>query len=190
MAGRQPPFSRIAVGFPGVVKDGIVKTAPNLHPSWRETDLAALLRQRLRRPARVLNDAAVQGLGAIKGHGVELVITLGTGFGSALFLDGRYVTSLELGHHPFRRGQTYEETFGRKSLERLGPKRWNKRLRRALSTLDHVFNFDRLYIGGGNAKKINGPLPDRVALVPNIAGLLGGVALWRDEKQPSRRRGL
>lgn len=103
-------FDRVSVGFPGVVRGGVTQTAVNLDPDWIGFDLATALSKRLNKPVRVINDADMQGLGAIAGKGVELVITLGTGFGSALFVDGKLVPNLEMGHHPFRKGETYEET--------------------------------------------------------------------------------
>src|SRR5205814_1947927 len=108
-AARLPGFDRASVGFPGVLIDGVVRTAANLHPSWIGRRPVTMFRRILRAPVRVINDADMQGLGIVEGRGSELVVTLGTGIGSALFLDGRLVPKLELGHHPFRHGQTYEQ---------------------------------------------------------------------------------
>ncbi len=127
---------------------------------------------------RVANDADIQGYGAISGQGVELVITLGTGFGSALFVDGKLVPNLEMGHHPFRKKDTYEEQLGRAALEEVGKKNWNERLEKAIANLERLFNYDLLYIGGGEAKKINFELPKNAKIVPNVAGLLGGIKLF------------
>lgn len=181
-------FDRVSIGFPGVVRRGVTQTAVNLHPDWQAFDLAGAVTDRLNCPTRVCNDADVQGLGVIQGKGVELVITLGTGVGAALFIDGHLVPNLELGHHPFRQGETYEQQLGRATLDAVGKKKWNERLQKAIVVLDRVFNFDCLYIGGGNAKKIEGDLPPRVQIVPNVAGLLGGIALWHDawESPPSQ----
>ncbi|MBL1175741.1 ROK family protein [Pantanalinema sp. GBBB05] len=173
-------FDRVSVGFPGVVRLGITETAVNLHPDWVGFDLAGTLTQQLGKPTRVCNDADMQGLGAIAGRGVELVITLGTGFGSALFLDGRLVPNLEMGHHEFRKGETYEEQLGRVALDLQGKKKWNQRLEKAIASLQHLFNYDCLYIGGGNTDRITFELPANVKIVPNISGILGGIALWRD----------
>ncbi|HEY9836921.1 MAG TPA: ROK family protein [Vampirovibrionales bacterium] len=180
LAKEQGEFNRVSVGFPGVVRHGIIYTAVNLHPDWVEFNLAEALTNVLGKPVRVCNDADIQGLGAISGKGVELTITLGTGFGSALFVNGSLVPNLELGHHPFRKSQTYEEQLGRAALDKVGDRRWNRRLQKAIANLEHLFNYDRLYIGGGEAKKITFDLPDKVTIVPNISGLLGGIALWRD----------
>lgn len=172
-------FSRLSVGFPGVVIDGRVRTAPNLDPSWQGFELAEALERTFRVPVRVANDADVQGLGVATGRGVELVLTLGTGLGSALFVNGQLVPNLELAHHPFRRGRSYEESLGATALKRVGRKRWHKRVRRAAQLLERTFNVDRLYVGGGNAKHLGNDLPPFVQVVSNEAGLLGGAALWR-----------
>ncbi|MBW4679476.1 MAG: ROK family protein [Microcoleus vaginatus WJT46-NPBG5] len=180
LASGQGEFERVSVGFPGVVRNGVTYTAVNLDPDWAEFDLAAALQERLGKPVRVANDADMQGMGAIAGKGVELVVTLGTGFGSALFVNGKLVPNLEMGHHPFRKGETYEQQLGRAALDHVGQKRWNRRLEKAMGTLGRLFNYDCLYIGGGEAKKVSLELPANVKIVPNISGLLGGIALWRD----------
>ncbi|MEQ9482258.1 ROK family protein [Coleofasciculus sp. F4-SAH-05] len=180
LAAAQGECDRVSVGFPGVVMAGVVKTAVNLDPAWQGFDLATTLSKALKKPVRVANDADMQGLATIQGKGVELMITLGTGFGSALFIDGKLVPNLEMAHHPFRNGDTYEKQLGRAALDKKGEKKWNNRLQRAIATLAELFNYDYLYIGGGEAKKITFDLPANVKIVPNINGLLGGIALWRD----------
>lgn len=178
---------RVSVGFPGVVRGGVTLTAANLGPQWAGVDLARRLARRLGRPVRVANDADIQGLGAVSGRGLELVLTLGTGVGSSLFVDGRLVPNLELGHHPFQGGRTYEQRLGNRALERHGKARWNARLAIAVRTITELFNLDRLYLGGGNAKHVTLDLPPHVSVVPNVTGLLGGIALWRD-RRPIRKR--
>lgn len=173
-------YDRVSVGFPGVVQKGIIKTAVNLHDDWLQYDLEANLSKLLAKPVKVANDADIQGFGAISGQGVELVVTLGTGFGSALFINGKLVPNLEMGHHPFRKRETYEEQLGRAALEKHGGKKWNMRLQKALSHLDHLFNYDALYIGGGETKQIKFDLPANAQIVPNVTGLLGGIKLWTD----------
>jgi polyphosphate glucokinase len=176
-----PPFDRISVGFPGVVRNGTVLTAPNLgNDDWKGFKLAEALGARLGKPVKVLNDAEMQGMAVIKGHGMEIVITLGTGFGTALFMDGRRAPHLELSHHPFRKGETYDEHLGNAARKRVGNKKWNKRVRKAIKTLRVLANFDHLYIGGGNAKKISIDLDPDVTLVSNEAGIEGGLAAWRE----------
>jgi len=180
LAKSQGAFDRISAGFPGVLKKGVAYTAFNLGPEFEGFNLAKALREKLKRPARVANDADIQGLGAIRGRGLEMVITLGTGFGSSLFVDGHLVPNVQLGHHLARKKNTYEQLLGRDALEKSGKKKWNRRLEKAIAQLAVTFNFDRLYIGGGNAKFINFELPADVKIVSNEAGLLGGIALWRD----------
>ncbi len=177
-------FSRVSVGFPGVVKDGVVYTAPNLGKGWNGFELEAALRKRLKRPVRIANDADVQGLGSVTGKGVELVLTLGTGVGSVIFVDGHRI-HLEVGHHPFHKGKTYEDELGARALEKKGKKKWNKMLAEALDDAHRMFNYDRLYLGGGNTKYVKIKLPSNVSTVSNLNGLLGGIKLW-DEKSPAR----
>lgn len=179
LCARLPGFDRVSVGFPGVVKRGVIFTAANLHSSWAGFALQRELEKRWRKPVRVANDAAVQGYGAIKGLGVELIITLGTGMGSALFTDGTLCPGLELGHHPWRE-KTYEDYLGRRGLDKYGKKHWNKRLQEAIAQSAATFNWDRLYLGGGNTKKIAFKLPKDVSIVSNEDGILGGVKLWRE----------
>jgi polyphosphate glucokinase len=180
MVAKLRGFNRISVGFPGVVKKGVTYTAVNLHPAWMDFQLQREVETQWKKPARVANDAAVQGYGAIKGKGVEMILTLGTGMGSALFTDGRLCPGLELGHHPWRR-KTYEDYLGRRGLDHHGKRHWNKLLELAVTQTAHTFNWDHLYLGGGNTKKIEFKLPKDVTIVSNEAGLLGGVALWRDD---------
>jgi polyphosphate glucokinase len=170
-------FDRVSVGFPGVVRDGKILTAPNLGPGWVGFNLAGELRRRLRSPVRIANDADVQGMGCVTGEGVELVITLGTGFGSSLFVDG-YNAHLELAHHPFHKCHTYEHELSHAALKRKGAAKWNRRLLEAVKLLQATFNCDRLFIGGGNTKFIRATLPANVKVVSNVDGLLGGIKLW------------
>ena len=109
---------------------------------------------------------------------MEACITLGTGFGFSLFVDGLYVPNIELGHHPFRKGKTYEEELGKKGLERLGKKKWNRMLARAIDQIERTFNCQDLYVGGGNSARVRLELPRNVHVVDNDSGLLGGVKLW------------
>jgi polyphosphate glucokinase len=182
-------FERASVGFPGVVVDGVTRAARNLHPTWRDFPLAKAIAEATGRPVKVLNDAGVQGYGVIDGRGVEMLLTLGTGLGCALFVDGIYVPNLELAHHPFRKGQTYEEQVGAIALGRVGKQRWNARVARVVQTVLPVFNPRRLYVGGGNAKLVKVDLPPNVTLTPNIAGLTGGFKLWTHEGGAEVRKG-
>ena len=173
-------YDRVSVGFPGVVRDGRVLSAPNLgNDGWAGFDLAKGLTKALGKPVRVANDADVQGLAVIAGRGVEMIITLGTGFGTGLYVDGRLAPHLELAHHPFRKGETYDAQLGNAARKRVGNRKWNKRVKQAIENLRALTSFDRLYLGGGNAKKIDFvPDPD-VTIVGNEAGIEGGIGLWR-----------
>jgi len=176
-----PPFDRVSVGFPGVVNNGVVRTAPNLGTDrFKGFDLAGVLQTRLKKPVQVMNDADMQGYAAARGKGVEMVITLGTGFGSSIFLDGRLGPHMEFAHHPFRRGDTYEEQLGDDARRKVGKKEWGKRVLEAIDTLRDLTNFDHIYIGGGNAKKLDVELPSDASIVDNTAGILGGIRLWHD----------
>jgi predicted TIM-barrel fold metal-dependent hydrolase/predicted NBD/HSP70 family sugar kinase len=179
-------FARVSVGFPGMVRRGKVLTAPNLGTElWSGYDLQSELAKRLAKPVRVMNDADVQGYGAIKGKGVEMVLTLGTGAGTSLFEDGRILPHLELAHHPLHGDKTYDEYLGNAALTEKGKKRWSKRVARTIEVLRTVINFDHLYLGGGNAKKLTFELPSDITVVPNTDGLTGGIRLWHDEDTPA-----
>jgi polyphosphate glucokinase len=187
-----PPFERISVGFPGVVRKGRVLSAPEfdtigglgtatdprLAAAWQNYDLAGAVRRSFRQPARVANDADLQGAAVVKGRGVELVITLGTGVGTALYADGRLAPHLEFAHHPFRNGQTYNEQLGDAARKRLSKKKWNRRVGLAVQTLDRLVFFDHVYIGGGNSSHVTENLGPKASIVDNTAGLLGGIRLW------------
>jgi polyphosphate glucokinase len=178
LAAAQGEFDRVSIGFPGVVQDGVTKTAPNLDPSWAGFPLAQTIEKRTSKPVRVMNDAAMQGLGVIEGKGVEMVLTLGTGMGCGVYVDG-HVLHLELGHHPWKKGLTYEERVSDKERKRLGKKRWAARVYDAIAQLEPIFNYRKLYLGGGNSMRLDPKkLPDNVVIVDNVAGLLGGIRLW------------
>ncbi len=173
-------FDRVSVGFPGVVQDHVIQTAPNLDGDWHGFALGAAIEKLTSRPTRVLNDAGVQGYGVIEGKGVEMVLTFGTGMGTALYLDGKYVPNLELAHHPLRKGRTYEETVDNATLEDIGKKRWRERVAAVVAQVLPIWNPRVLYLGGGNARLLKPEsLPANVKITENIAGLLGGIALWK-----------
>ena len=179
MAGQLGGFDRIAVGFPGVVHNGTVRTAPNLGTKvWAGFGLGSALQQQLGKPVRMLNDAQVQGLGVITGQGLECVVTLGTGFGFAMYQDGRLPPHLEMGQHPARKDMTYDQYVGVAALSKIGRKRWNRRVERAVANLRVLINFDTLHVGGGNAHLVDFALPADVRIVSNAAGITGGVKLW------------
>ena len=177
-----PPFDRISAGFPGYVKRNIVYTAPNLGTDfWRKFGLADALAMRFGKPARILNDADVQGLGVIARKGFECVLTLGTGIGSSFFYNGRLLPHLELGQHPLRHDLTYDRYIGDAVRRSRGRAKWNKRLKKALVSVATLVNYDTLYLGGGNAARIDFKLPENVKIAANVNGITGGVHLWDPE---------
>lgn len=182
-------FDRVSVGFPGYVRNNIVVTAPNLdNASWRLYNLGKRLEEELGKPARVVNDADMQGLGIAKGNGLELVITLGTGLGSALLLDGLLLPHLELAHHPVTKTKDYDAYMGDAELEKIGRKKWNLRMVRVLKTLKTVFNYDHLYIGGGNSRLLTMKLDDNMTIISNKDGIKGGARLWADEANLNQQK--
>jgi|SRR5271166_3745096 len=196
LAGRLPAADRVSAGFPGMVRSGHILSAshfatesgpgsrvdPALEKAWQDFDMAGALTEALGKPTRVANDADVQGAAVVRGSGLEFVITLGTGFGTALFLDGTLLPHLEIAHQPFRKGETYNEQLGERTRKEIGEHRWNRRVRKAIAILDALVFFDHLYIGGGNARRVVrddlGDYLDRVTIVDNSAGILGGIKLW------------
>lgn len=173
-------FDCVSIGFPGYVRDNIVYTAPNLEAkAWNKIKLAQLVSKAFaNKPVRVINDADMLGLGVISGKGLEMMITLGTGFGTALYLNGKLLPHLEIAHHPIAKNKTYDEYIGEKALEKIGKKKWNNRLAFILEVLKTVFNYDTLYIGGGNARNINFKLGENIKTVTNLDGIDGGAKLW------------
>jgi polyphosphate glucokinase len=180
MAGDLPTFDRVSVGFPGVVRDGLVITAPPLKSRlWSRFPLARSLEKKWRKPVRLLNDADMHGYAVMGRKGLELVVTLGTGVGTALFKDGRLMQRMELAHHPVKGDLTYNQYIGDKALKTAGKRKWNRRVKYCLGVLNTLLNPDRVYIGGGNARHISFKLPKGAKIVGNEAGVLGGIALWR-----------
>jgi polyphosphate glucokinase len=181
-----PEYDRVSVGFPGYVKQGIIKTAPNLGTeSWKDFNLEDELAKMLAKPTKVVNDADLQGVGVVSGKGLEMMITLGTGFGTALLQDGKLLPHLELSHHPVKKDKIYDDYIGEKAYQSKGDKIWNERIAEVIEILKTVFNYDHLYISGGNAKKINFKLDNNITVVNNRAGIKGGANLWKDD-QPAR----
>lgn len=196
LVAKLPEADRISCGFPGMVRQGHVLSAPHfstkkgpgtaidkdLLKQWSDFDLADALTKALGKPAKVANDADVQGAAVVQGKGLELVITLGTGFGTAVFMDGALLPHIEIAHQPFRKDETYNEQLGEHTRKKIGDEHWNKRVREAIVTLKALFFYDHLFIGGGNARRVDrddlGDLLEQVTVVDNTAGILGGIKLW------------
>ena len=175
MAAQMPRFDRVAVGIPGIVHRDIVYALPaSKSRAFKRFELGARLSGLLGARTRVTNDAAMHGLAAIRGDGVEMVITLGTGLGTALFIDGvlsAHYQTLPDQDEPF-------SPYGDAALKKIGRTRWQKRVRDLFDQLRGITNYDRLYVGGGNAKRLRGEMPSRVTRIDSEAGLLGGYRLW------------
>lgn len=179
-----PAFDKISVGFPGYVRNGVVFTAPNLGAEyWNKVELGQMLSDELGKPLRLVNDADQLGLGIASGKGYELVATLGTGFGTALLIDGYLLPHLELAHHPVSKDRDYDAYIGKKALDEVGEEKWNKRIAKVVEVLKTVFNYDRLYLGGGNADEVKIPLDDNIHVVTNRDGIKGGAKLWQMEER-------
>lgn len=193
-----PKGDRASVGFPGVVRHGRIITAPHfvtrsgpdskvvkeLVEAWSDFDAEDALEKALGMPTKVANDADLQGLAVIKGVGIEFVVTLGTGVGTALFRDGELAPHLEIAHHPLSKDESYNERLGEAALERIGVKRWRARVLAALEILEDLVNFDHCFVGGGNARHLAGRLPKAYEVVDNVAGILGGIRLWEGTAVP------
>ncbi len=172
-------FDRVSMAFPGVVRNGRTLTAPNLgNQHWLNFDLADAVTRHFGRPARILNDAIVQGLGVATGPGLEVIATLGTGLGFAIFRDGRFLVQLELGQHMASDGLNYDSYVGHGAFLAEGLDVWRDRVKRTLLAIRNLVNFDRLYLGGGNAQRIDFDLPRDISIVPITSGVTGGARLW------------
>jgi polyphosphate glucokinase len=190
----QPLLSvhRVSVGFPGLVRHGHVIEVPSLSrreyggardpelaAEWHGFDLAHALAQAFQLPTKVVNDADMQGCAVVRGQGLEFVMTLGTGVGTALFNDGVLLPHLELSHGPFRNGLTFDISLGNAQRKEIGNERWAKRVRKAVAAFDDMLFFDHLYVGGGNAKHLSpADIGPKGEVVPNTSGILGGVRVW------------
>ncbi|MDP9259917.1 MAG: ROK family protein [Actinomycetota bacterium] len=192
-----PPGLHVGVGFPAVILGGVVKTAANIDPSWIGVDAEAALADALGRPLMVGNDADAAGLaemrfGAGRGQaGTVLMLTLGTGIGSALFRDGVLLPNTELGHLQLR-GKDAERRAAAsiKVSKHLSWHAWSKRLAEYVDAIDRLLWPDLVIIGGGISKeadKFIHELPSRVKCVPaalqNQAGIVGAAMLAAEAAQ-------
>lgn len=165
-------YSVVSIGFPGSVKQGQPAKEPaNLADGWVAMDYE----RAFGRPVRIVNDAALQAIGAHEG-GRMLFLGLGTGLGSTLVSDTDF-DALEIAHLPYRKGKTYEDYVGARGLERLGKKKWTRHVLRVVSLLREALQADYVVLGGGQTKRLREVPPD-VKLAPGNAAMLGGVRLW------------
>ena len=164
-------YDGVTIGYPGpVVDDRPTEEPRNLGGGWTRFDFRKAFGMRV----RILNDAAMQALGAFR-RGRMLFLGLGTGLGSALVVDG-IVVPLELAHLPYKR-QTYEDFAGKRGQKRLGQKRWRRHVGKITALFAHGLQVHEVVIGGGEAKRIN-PLPHGVRRVANDVAMLGGQRVW------------
>ena len=171
-------YDVVSVGYPGpVLHNRPVADPANLGPGWMGFDFKAAFK----RPAKVINDAAMQALGSYK-KGKMLFLGLGTGLGSALIVDG-IVEPMELGHLPYKKG-TYEDYVGLRGLERLGAKRWRKHVFDVVDRLVAALEPDDVVLGGGNVKLMK-ELPPLCRVGDNANAFRGGFLMWEDGKGPA-----
>ena len=196
LGSRLPVGDRVTVGMPGMIRHGVVvatphyvtrsgprtRVDPELVTAWHGFDARTALAEAFGLPVLVLNDAQVHGAGVVAGTGRELVLTLGTGLGWSLFDGGRLAPHLEMSHAPIRWGMSYDTYIGEPERRRLGDAIWSRRVRNVAEALRPVVVWDRLYLGGGNSRRITaaqlGRMGDDVVVVPNDAGITGGVRAW------------
>lgn len=191
-------FLRVSVGFPGLVRAGVVIEVPSLSrtvyggprdpemaSAWSRFPLGAALAHAFHLPVTVVNDADMQGAAVVEGHGMEFVMTLGTGVGTALFESGQLLPHFELSHGPFRKGKTTDAVLGEASRRKIGTKQWRPLVREAIDMYYRMLYYDRIYVGGGNASRLHpAEVGPRGVIIPNTAGILGGVRIW-SMTQPS-----
>ena len=172
-------YDVISIGFPAPVQKGrIVKNPKHLAKGW----IGWNFNKSLGKPTRVINDAAMQGLGSYRG-GRMLFLGLGTGLGSTLVWQNN-VLPLELGDLPYE-GGIIEEVLGKPGLALLGKKVWEREVLFCIEQLKFSFIADYVLLGGGNAKILN-ELPPGTELGHNRNAYLGGVRMW--ETDPRTRR--
>jgi polyphosphate glucokinase len=191
-----PAASRASVGFPGLVRSGRVLNIPSLSrleyggprdesmaAAWHDYDLATALADEFDIPVKVANDADVQGCAVVEGKGFEFVMTLGTGCGTAVFHEGRLLPHMELSHAPTGIHGDFDDYVGNAARKEVGKKEWRKRVVKAMQIFDEFLFYDKIYVGGGNAKHLSSvDLGPKAKIVPNTAGILGGIRIWDLEK--------
>lgn len=161
----------ISIGYPGPVVHGRIVSEPvNLGTGWVGFDFPLSFGK----PVKIVNDAAMQALGSYEG-GKMLFLGLGTGLGSALVIDGN-VEPMELAHLPYRKA-TYEDYIGERGLERLGRKKWKRRVFEVVEQLQAALQADYVVLGGGNVRKLD-ELPPGSRLGKNENAFVGGFRLW------------
>ncbi len=172
------PHEAVSVGYPGAVgPDGPEAEPGNLGAGWVGFDFAAAFGA----PVRVVNDAAMQALGAYTG-GRMLFLGLGTGLGSALVTD-RVVMPLELGSLPYGRRRTVADHVGRRGLKQFGEAAWLATVIRFVKHVRDAMKADYVVLGGGNAKRVR-PLPEHTRRGGNEDAFAGGFRVWEEDVDP------
>ncbi len=175
----------IGCGFPAVIRSGVAESAANINEKWIGIDVAQLFSGATGCPVHVVNDGDAAGLaevtfGAGRGvNGVVMMITIGTGLGTALFIDGKLVPNTELGHIEVEcdDAELIASDAARKK-ESLSWKKWAKRLDKYLLKIEHLFSPDLIILGGGVIKKQEQFLPLltlRTRLIPAVLGNDAGI---------------
>lgn len=165
-------YDAVSIGYPGPVVHGRPVIEPyNLGRGWVGFDF----KKAFDRPVKIINDAAMQALGSYQG-GQMLFLGLGTGLGSGLIVDN-VLEPLELGHLPYKKGQSYEYYVGRAGLERQGKKKWCHQVKEVVRQLKAAMQADYVVLGGGNAKLLK-KLPPGALLGNNANAFQGGYRLW------------
>jgi polyphosphate glucokinase len=171
-------YDAVSIGYPGlVIRNRPLAEPHNLGRGWMGCDFKAALK----RPVKVVNDAAMQALGSYR-RGKMLFLGLGTGLGSTLIADG-IVEPMELGHLPYKKG-TYEDYVGMRGLQKRGKKKWRRNVADVVTRLVTALEPDDVVIGGGNVKKLK-QLPKGCRMGDNANAFRGGFRLW--EKVDQRR---
>ena len=193
-------FDQVGITFPGVVVDGVTRTAANVDKSWLDAPAAELFTERLGRPVTVLNDADAAGVaemafGGHDQHGLVVMLTFGTGIGSALFLDGVLIPNTEFGHLQVRGKDAERRAAASIRVSKgLSWHAWSKRVAEYVDIIDALLWPDLVIIGGGISKeadKFIDELPSRVKCVPallqNQAGIVGAAMLAAEAPRLSAR---
>jgi len=174
-------YDAVSIGYPGpVVRNRPLADPHNLGPGWMRYDFEAAFR----RPVKVVNDAAMQALGSYKG-GKMLFLGLGTGLGSTMIVDG-IMEPLELGHLPYKR-HTYEYYVGSRGYERLGKKKWRRKVADVVARLIAALEPEDVVLGGGNVKKLK-ELPPNCRAGNNACAFSGGFRLWEEGRSSDLQR--
>ena len=189
-------INRVTVGLPGMIRNGKVIVIPHyvnhrgprgivdphLKKAWYGFDMQTALNKKLKLPTLVLNDAEIHGASVITSKGLETVLTFGTGLGCAIFNDGKLAPHLEISHATIRYGKSIDAWIGEISRRRMGNQLWSRRVKALIEELYPMIVWDKLYIGGGNSSRISKSalrsFDYKVKIIPNSAGVTGGVKAW------------